>query len=198
VPQGLDLAAAALGAQILLTRESVRIAMSNEREPDEPASPWDAADGFQLAGARRLGLPILAGGENVVAEVVHGGGGPAVTVNGIAQASDAVVVTASDAVYVLRKGRQTKVALRDLNLDEAGDGSANGLVRAPMHGKVLGILVEKGDHVTRGQRLAIIEAMKMEHTLVAPMDGIVAQIAVAQDAQVSEGAKVMVIEISKE
>ena len=43
------------------------------------------------------------------------------------------------------------------------------------------------------QRLAIIEAMKMEHTLVSPLDGVVAEIAVAQDAQVGEGAKVMVI-----
>ena len=47
--------------------------------------------------------------------------------------------------------------------------------------------------VTRGQRLAIIEAMKMEHTLHAPIDGTVAEIAVAEDAQVAEGAKVMVI-----
>jgi 3-methylcrotonyl-CoA carboxylase alpha subunit len=198
VPQGLDFAAAAFGAQKLLTRENVRIAMSNERQLDEPASPWDAADGFQLAGTRRLGLPILADGENVVAEFVHGGGGMAVTVGGIAPASDAVAFTTSDAIYVLRKGRQTKVALRDLTLDEAGDGGDSGLVRAPMHGKVLGILVEKGDHVTRGQRLAIIEAMKMEHTLVAPMDGIVAEVAIARDAPVSEGAKMMLIEIAKE
>ena len=192
-PQGLDRAAAALGAQTLLARESLRIATSHECEPDEPASPWDAADGFQLAGARRLGLAILADGENVVAEVVHGRSGPAVTIDGVAPARDAVAVAASDAVYVLRHGRQTKVSLRDLALDEAGDGSAGGLVRAPMHGKVLGILVEKGERVTRGQRLAIIEAMKMEHTLVAPMDGTVAEIAVAKDAQVAEGAKVMVI-----
>ena len=52
-------------------------------------------------------------------------------------------------------------------------------MRAPMHGKVLSILVEKGANVVRGQRLAIIEAMKMEHTLTAPIDGVVADIAVA-------------------
>ena len=191
--QGLDRAAAALGAQELLAREGVRIASSTEREPDAPASPWDAADGFQLAGERRLGLAILADGENVVAEIVHETGGPVVTIDGIAPARDAVAIAAADAVYVLRLGRQTKVSLRDLALDEAGDSSAGGVVRAPMHGKVLSILVEKGNRVTRGQRLAIIEAMKMEHTLVAPMDGTVAEIAVAQDAQVGEGAKVMVI-----
>jgi 3-methylcrotonyl-CoA carboxylase alpha subunit len=60
-----------------------------------------------------------------------------------------------------------------------------------MHGRVLSILVEQGARVTRGQRVAIIEAMKMEHTLVAPTDGIVADIAIGQDAQVAEGTKVM-------
>jgi 3-methylcrotonyl-CoA carboxylase alpha subunit len=62
-----------------------------------------------------------------------------------------------------------------------------------MHGKVLALLVDDGAAVTRGQRLAIIEAMKMEHTLTSPLDGTVSEIAVAVDAQVSEGAKVMVI-----
>ena len=196
--QGLDAAAAAAGAQRLLTRESARLSAVNEREPDQPASPWDAADAFQLTGARRLELPILADGETVTAEVVHATAGPVVTVAGTAPAADAVAVATADAVYVLRRGRQTKVSLRDLTLDEAADGAASGLVRAPMHGKVLSLLVEQGSAVTRGQRVAIIEAMKMEHTLHAPIDGTVAEIAVAQDAQVAEGAKVMIIEAVKE
>ena len=186
-PQGLDRAAAAAGAQELLAQERARIAA--QRDPDEPLSPWDSVDGFQMSGPRRLAVPILADGENAVAEVR----GTNVTIDGTAPANDAVAIAAGGAVYVLRHGRQTKVSLRDLSLDEAGDHGGGGLVRAPMHGKVLSILVENGDTVTRGQRLAIIEAMKMEHTLVAPMDGTVAEIAVAKDAQVGEGVKVMVI-----
>ena len=198
VPQGLDRAAAALGTQKLVERESARIAAVFEREPDAPASPWDSGDAFQLSGARRLALPILAEGESIVAQVAYGPGGALVAIDGIAPASDAVALDAGDAVYVLRHGRQTKVSLRDLSLDEAGDDAAGGLVRAPMHGKVLALLVEQGARVRRGQRLAIIEAMKMEHTLTAPIDGTVAEIAVAADAQVAEGAKVMVIEPVKE
>jgi 3-methylcrotonyl-CoA carboxylase alpha subunit len=186
-PQGLDRAAAAAGAQELLAQERARIAA--RCDPDEPLSPWDSVDGFQMSGPRRLAVPILADGENAVAEVR----GTNVTIDGTAPANDAVAVANGGAVYVLRHGRQTKVSLRDLSLDEAGDHGGGGLVRAPMHGKVLSILVENGDTVTRGQRLAIIEAMKMEHTLVAPMDGTVAEIAVSKDAQVGEGAKVMVI-----
>src|ERR1017187_3650928 len=197
-PQGLDRAAAALGTQKLVERESARIASSFEREPEEPASPWDSGDAFQLSGARHLALPILTEGESIVAQVAYGPGGALVAIDGIAPASDAVALDAGDAVYVLRHGRQTKVSLRDLSLDEAGDDAAGGLVRAPMHGKVLALLVEQGERVRRGQRLAIIEAMKMEHTLTAPIDGTVAEIAVAADAQVAEGAKVMVIEPVKE
>jgi 3-methylcrotonyl-CoA carboxylase alpha subunit len=197
-PQGLDRAAAALGTQKLAERESARIAASFEREPDAPASPWDSGDAFQLSGARHLALPILAEGESVVAEVAYGSDGATVAIDGVAPATDAAAVDAGDAVYVLRHGRQTKVSLRDLTLDEAGDQGQGGLVRAPMHGKVLSVLVEQGVRVRRGQRLAIIEAMKMEHTLTAPIDGTVAEIVVAADAQVAEGAKVMVIEPVKE
>ena len=60
-----------------------------------------------------------------------------------------------------------------------------------MHGKVLDILVDEGARVIRGQRVAIIEAMKMEHTLVAPVDGTVADVVAGRGAQVAEGAKVL-------
>jgi biotin carboxyl carrier protein len=53
--------------------------------------------------------------------------------------------------------------------------------------------VEKGARVTRGQRVAIIEAMKMEHTIMAPIDGIVTELVVAKDSQIAEGARLMVV-----
>ncbi len=193
VPQGLDKAAAALGAREILAHERARIAAAAERDADAIRSPWDADDGFQLSGPRRQIVPILADGEKAVAHVMQERSGPVVTIDGITAAGDAVAVATDDAVYVLRHGRQTRVALRDLSLDEGGDGAGGGTVRAPMHGKVLSVLVEEGASVTRGQRLAIIEAMKMEHTLVAPLDGTVSEIAVAKDDQVAEGAKVIVI-----
>jgi 3-methylcrotonyl-CoA carboxylase alpha subunit len=187
-PQGLDRAAAAAGARELMNREHARLATG------EGTSPWDLADAFQLSGERRLAVPVIADGEAMVAQVEYGPRGATITVEGAAAAEDAVVVAQPDAIYVLRRGRQTKVGLRDLALDRAGDAGGGGLVRAPMHGKVLAVLVEKGAQVARGQRVAIIEAMKMEHTLTAPIDGTVSEIAVAKDAQVAEGAKVLVVE----
>jgi 3-methylcrotonyl-CoA carboxylase alpha subunit len=193
-PQPLDRAAVALAAEKLVADQHGRIAASAERAPDQPVSPWDAVDGFQLSGTRMLKLPLIADGENALAEITYAPQGLSISVGGERPAEDAFAVTAGDAVYVLRQGRQTKVSLRDLALDEAGDAGAGGLVRAPMHGKVLAVLVEQGASVTRGQRLAIIEAMKMEHTLTAPIAGTVAEISAAPDAQVAEGAKLMLIE----
>ena len=190
VPQPLDKAAAALGAREWLTREQTRIAAL------EPGSPWDAEDGFQLSGERRLELPLIAEGEGVIAHAVYGRAAVSVTVDGEQPAG--IAVADADAIYVVHRGRQTRVGLRDVALDRAGDSDTGGVVRAPMHGKVLAVTVEKGERVHRGQRLAIIEAMKMEHALTAPNDGIVAEIAVAAGAQVDEGAAVMRIEAVKD
>jgi 3-methylcrotonyl-CoA carboxylase alpha subunit len=193
VPQGLDRGAAAFGAQWLVARDHLPASDPPEDTTEESQSPWDVADAFQMSGTRRLGLPILVDGGSAIAEVEYTAKGPALSVEGVGPAPDAVVVADSNAVFVLRHGRQTKVSLRDPDLGEAGDHDKSGLVRAPMHGKVLALLVEKGAQVTRGQRVAIIEAMKMEHTIVAPIDGVVTEIVVAKDAQIAEGARLMVV-----
>ncbi len=155
--------------------------------------PGTAPTPSSFPAARKLALPILAEGESVTAQITYGSAGATVAIDGIAPAADALVIEAGDAVYVLRHGRQTKVSLRDLALDEAGDHGSSGLVRAPMHGKVLALMVAQGERVTRGQQLAIIEAMKMEHTLTSPIDGTVAEIAVSAGTQVAEDAKIMLI-----
>ena len=61
-------------------------------------------------------------------------------------------------------------------------------LRAPMPGKIVQILVKPGDRVRRGQALAIVEAMKMEHTLAAPGDLTVKTAPFRAGDQVSEGA----------
>jgi 3-methylcrotonyl-CoA carboxylase alpha subunit len=193
-PQGLDRAAAAAGALRLIMQETARVVRNLDRKPDEPASPWDATDGFQLSGARSIDFSLLVDGERVSAEITYGADGATVAVDGARPALDAAVVEAADAIYVLRSGRQTIVRRVEPGraLDHAdGDGT----VRAPMHGKVLALLVAKGDKVAKGQRVAIIEAMKMEHALVAPHAGTVADVAVAAGTQVAEGAKVLAIEL---
>ena len=63
-----------------------------------------------------------------------------------------------------------------------------------MHGKALAILQRAGANVTKGERVAIVEAMKMEHALLAPADGIASEISAQVGAQVAEGAQIRTIE----
>jgi 3-methylcrotonyl-CoA carboxylase alpha subunit len=189
VPRDMDRAAAARG--ILHLVAAAAVAPDGEEDID---SPWTATDGFQLSGARTQKIPAVVDGEDIVASVTFGPDGAMADVDGAGPAADATVVAAAGDVFVLRAGRQTRVRLKTSSAGDTGFGGGHGEVIAPMHGKILALLVAPGARVARGQRLAIVEAMKMEHTLVAPCDGIVAEIAVAADAQIAEGARIMVIQ----
>ena len=69
--------------------------------------------------------------------------------------------------------------------EQAEAGPGGGTVRAPMGGRVVSVAVAVGDRVTRGQTLAIIEAMKIEHRVTATCDGIVERVAIAAGGQVA-------------
>ncbi|MCH7627632.1 MAG: acetyl/propionyl/methylcrotonyl-CoA carboxylase subunit alpha [Proteobacteria bacterium] len=70
----------------------------------------------------------------------------------------------------------------------AGGVASDGAIRAPMPGKVISVDVADGAHVTKGQKLLVLEAMKMEHALTAPFDGTVAGLTVEAGAQVQVDA----------
>jgi 3-methylcrotonyl-CoA carboxylase alpha subunit len=72
--------------------------------------------------------------------------------------------------------------------DQAGSG---GRLTAPMPGKVVQLLARVGEHVKRGQTLAVMEAMKMEHSLNAPHDGVVQELLYAVGDQVLEGGELL-------
>jgi 3-methylcrotonyl-CoA carboxylase alpha subunit len=77
-------------------------------------------------------------------------------------------------------------------LAHAGDAqSEGGRLTAPMPGKVVSFAVKTGDKVTKGQPLAVMDAMKMEHTIAAPADGVVAELLYAPGDQVPEGAELL-------
>jgi len=76
----------------------------------------------------------------------------------------------------------------------AAGAAADGAILSPMPGRVIAVEVAAGDAVARGQKLLTLEAMKMEHSLVAPFDGTVAELNAATGGQVSEGALLARIE----
>jgi 3-methylcrotonyl-CoA carboxylase alpha subunit len=67
---------------------------------------------------------------------------------------------------------------------EGQASAADGAILAPMPGKVIAVDVSEGQSVTAGQRLLVLEAMKMEHALTAPFDGVVEGLTVTAGGQV--------------
>jgi 3-methylcrotonyl-CoA carboxylase alpha subunit len=75
-----------------------------------------------------------------------------------------------------------------------GHHASDGEVVAPMPGKVTSVDVSRGEKVTKGQRLLTLEAMKMEHGMIAPVDGVVAELSAQAGSQVAVDAVLAVIE----
>lgn len=98
---------------------------------------------------------------------------------------------AAEIVHVFLHGIEYRFEWRDL-LAHAGDTEhGEGSLAAPMPGKVVAIFVEKGERVEKGTPLLVIEAMKMEHTIVAPAAGIVDAILFDIGDQVTDGAQLL-------
>ena len=132
------------------------------------------------------------------------------------------LLAASGEIVVLEDGaRQTWSVLRDathLSL-AAADGrrytmayplrslrdvahsaltAASNVLRAPMHGEVIAVLVREGDQVRAGQPLVILEAMKMEHTIAATAEGVVIAVRCAAGQKVAEAELLLELEIGGE
>jgi len=94
-------------------------------------------------------------------------------------------------VHVFTARGATQIIAIDL-LAHAGDSQGEGgRLTAPMPGKVVSFAVKAGDKVGKGQALAVMEAMKMEHTITAPHDGTVAELLYEPGDQVAEGAELI-------
>ncbi|MFV1918688.1 biotin carboxylase N-terminal domain-containing protein [Sphingomonas sp. MJ1 (PH-R8)] len=95
------------------------------------------------------------------------------------------VVTEDGVTWLFREHRSSGIA--------AG-AAADGAILSPMPGRVTSVEVTNGAVVTKGQRLVTLEAMKMEHGLVAPFDGTVVELPAAAGAQVREGLLLVRVE----
>ena len=69
----------------------------------------------------------------------------------------------------------------------AAQVSGGEIVKAPMPGNILGISVNAGDQVKKGQVLVILEAMKMENEIVSPIDGKILSVGVSKGQTVEAG-----------
>ncbi len=91
---------------------------------------------------------------------------------------DATLVSDAGQTWQLRPWRASGAAL---------GAAADGAILSPMPGRIIAVDVAIGDRVAKGQKLVTLEAMKMEHSLVAPFDGTVAELTAIDGGQVSDG-----------
>jgi 3-methylcrotonyl-CoA carboxylase alpha subunit len=184
-----------------------------EEARTEGADPFSRRDAWRLHGSARRRFEMEDGSgqrHGLVLERRHDGqawlhlGGHAHAFASRALADGEYEVTLDGGhqrLHVYARGEQINVfaaagnaSLRELDpLAHAADaaGAEGGRLAAPMPGKVVAFFVKAGDAVQRGQALAVMEAMKMEHTLNAPSDGTVTELLYSPGDQLAEGAELL-------
>ena len=200
---GLPLAAAAAVAQTLLRERA-----------SEGVDPFSRRDGFHTHGVVQRRFEFEFGGEHakawlsyerggslhlavgegaamVAGPLVFASMGEGIEVQYAGQRTRAAVYAQGEVDHVFTPQGATQITAIDL-LAHAGEAAAEGgRLTAPMPGKVVSFAVKAGDTVTKGQPLAVMEAMKMEHTIAAPVDGVVQELLYAPGDQVTEGAELL-------
>lgn len=177
----------------------------------ETADPWSRLDGWRIHGGARRRFDLRQGSTSHVAvlERLHDGA-LRLTVGGASWPFQArplggdrhdVVLGGQRltlSVYLVGErvavfGEAGTAELQEVDpIAHAGDAAGGGgRLTAPMPGKVIALHVQAGDTVKAGQAVAVMEAMKMEHTLSAPRDGTVAELLYAVGDQVGEGAELL-------
>ncbi len=187
----------------------------HERQAATPrgTSPWDIADGFRVGGISTetlalehagKALPVIitrakgvmraaaAGREVDVSADITSDGTIAAVLGGVRLKAAATRI--GHDIVVMQSGAAFHFVLPDaLSMDDTGSTGADRIL-APMPGKIIQVMAEKGAKVSRGMPLVTLEAMKMEHTLTAPADGVIAEVLAAVGAQVTEGALLVRLE----
>ena len=208
-PVGLPLAAAAAIAQTLL-----------QERASEAADPFSRRDGFHTHGVVQRRFEFDFGGAHAKAWLTYERGGSlhlAVGEGDAAVAGPLVFAAIPGGIELQFAGQRTRAAVYaqgevdhvftplgatqitsiDLLAHSGESAAEGGRLTAPMPGKVVSFAVKAGDAVTKGQPLAVMEAMKMEHTIAAPADGVVQELLYAPGDQVTEGAELLKLVVAE-
>ena len=104
------------------------------------------------------------------------------------------VIKEDNCLYIIYDGYHLRLKVLERFSSNYKGELTSGSLEAPMPGKVAKVYVKNNQKVKKGTILAIIEAMKMEHSIIAPFDGIVKNIAVKEGEQIEEGQIVTELE----
>ena len=170
---------------------------------DGAATPLDRRDGFRVGGAVAPGrAPLHVSDEYGTAEITLTFG-PAPTVTDgtrtLPLTGTAFTAATGDGIDACHQGLSLTAQIRPLaeaRMERGANSAAEGSVIAPLTGLVTDVLVASGDRVEAGQTLAVMEAMKLVHSLTAPVSGTVARVAVSAGDTVTQ--KTILIELEEE
>ncbi len=142
-------------------------------------------------------LSVQVAGRTVEADVTALGEQLSIRVDG--KMVDLTTEGSAPRVGIIGRGYRTYVEVeserqRAANaVKKGGGGGSENLVRAPMPGRIVKVLVKKGDSVTAGQPLLVMEAMKMENEIKAKAAATIADVHVAAGEAVEGGAKLVTL-----
>jgi 3-methylcrotonyl-CoA carboxylase alpha subunit len=166
--------------------------------PAQRADPWSALTGFRSAAAPYLDVAVAiavpTGERTYVArlKVEPTRGGEAASAPAAAR-PPSVVRCGGDRV-VFWRGEAWRFGEPTAQRVGPRAAQSDGVLRAPMPGRVVAVAVREGDPVSPGQTLVTLEAMKMEQALVAPFAGRVAELRATVGDQVAEETVLVRIE----
>ncbi|MEX1154748.1 biotin/lipoyl-containing protein, partial [Parvibaculum sp.] len=185
------------------------------RERTAGADPWSATDQWVLGGRRAETIDLVVGGSSHRVKIEPDIADPglirvndgASTVSNAAMTADGTLSATVDgtrlaAAFVangsgftlIHEGIATEfTVVNPLDVDVASDADT-GALKAPMPGKIVQVMAETGATIKRGAALVVMEAMKMEQTLLAAADGKVAAVNVAVGDQIEAGAVLVAFE----
>ena len=198
---------------------AVAIAVAQQLQAEqalETADPFSRRDGWHSHGTVRRSFTFVQDSATIQAVLTYGRHGTPQLQVGDVEAplhwqpqgdgllvefagarSTAQVHVTGEARHIFTPRGAAVLQLQD-PLAHAGEGhSEGGRLTAPMPGKLVSFAVKAGDTVTKGQALAVMEAMKMEHTIAAPADGVVQELLYAPGDQVAEGAELIRMEAAE-
>ena len=101
------------------------------------------------------------------------------------------VVAQKDIFHVFVQGRHEVFSLQDALANAAQDHIEESKLTAPMPGRIVAVLTQAGSQVQKGTPLMVMEAMKMEHTILAPGAGKVQAVLFSVGELVTEGAQLI-------
>ncbi|MEJ6605379.1 MAG: acetyl/propionyl/methylcrotonyl-CoA carboxylase subunit alpha [Burkholderiaceae bacterium] len=178
------------------------------------SNPWQAVDGWQVVGApprpfqlqgawgdevRALDVVLYSAPQRLrIADTDHAfewrahPRGVSVCLNGVW--TDLSVVASAGQYHVFSRAGHAVLQRVDPLAGSAQAADALGGLNTPMPGKLIRMDVAVGDTVAKGQVLAVMEAMKMEHSIASPRDGVVSEVFYAVGDQVAEGQALLTLQ----